>query len=71
MKAHTLRWAAANEEPREIMTVAAALERALENEDLVVAGSLLAEVFAARDRFIAEVLPNDGVSPKSAGEWKG
>jgi signal transduction histidine kinase/CheY-like chemotaxis protein len=71
LKAHTLRGAAANVESREIMTAAAALERALENDDLVEAGSLLAEVFAARDRFIAEVLPNDGISPKSAGEWKG
>ena len=71
MKAHTLRGAAANVESREIMAAAAAVEEAAAAGKGSEARALMPDVFAARTRFLAEVLGSEDKHRKSAGEWKG
>ncbi len=71
MKAHTLRGAAANVESGEIMAAAAAVEEAAADGKGPEALALVPGIFAARERFLAEVPGSEGTHRYSAGERKG
>lgn len=68
MKAHTLKGAAANVEAGEIRDAAAAVEGAAETGEKGKALSLAGDLFAAWDRFAAEILKTAPVAAEHSGE---